>query len=132
MYGDPLLTAFVCVRSNGGAQALAVSAAVTVASVCEAVPVEPGHIHLDSTHAVRKNTHRLRPSLSEPGQISHGANGAGGVLLRGRVVFNNSSRKKVSDETWGQKNVGQPLVEGGSDELRDGQEEAQPGEMHQT
>lgn len=53
----------------------------------------------------------------------------GEVLLRGRVVFNNSNRKKASDETWRQKNVGQPLVEGGSDELRDGQEEAQPGKM---
>lgn len=48
MYGDPLLTAFVCVCSNGGAQALAVSATVTVASVSEAVPIEPGHVHLDS------------------------------------------------------------------------------------
>lgn len=58
MYGDPLLTAFVCVRSNGGAQALAVSATVAVASVCEAVPVEPGHIHLDSTHTQSvKHTH---------------------------------------------------------------------------
>lgn len=119
MNGDPLLAAFVCVRSNGRAQALAVSAAVTVAGVCEAVPIEPSHVHLDSTHtgSGRRQT-QSRPNRGE-------------VWLRGRGVFNNSKRKKESDETWGQKNVGQPLLERGSDGLCDGQQKGQPGRKHQ-
>lgn len=128
MNGDPLLTAFVCICSNGGAQTLAVAATVTVASVCKAVSIEPGHVHLDSTHTVRSTTQTLAVGEKSRPNLAWGKRGE--VLLRGRVVFNNSKRKKESDETWGQKNVGQPLVEGGSDELRDGQQEEQPRKTH--
>lgn len=125
MNGDPLLTAFVRVCSNGGAETLAVSTAVTVAGVCEAVPIEPGHVHLDSAHTVRNTRQVLAVGERSWPNLAWGKRGE--VLLRGRVLLNNSNRKKESDETRGQKNVGQPLVEGGSDELRDGQQEAQPG-----
>lgn len=106
--GDPLLAAFVCVCSNGGAQTLAVAATVTVASVCEAVPIEPGHVHLGSTH-----TH----TRSETQHKSVRKAGRGRSCREGeQFSIIQKERKKESDETWGQKNVGQPLVEGGSDE----------------
>ena len=44
-----MLAAFVRVRSDAGAQALTVPPAVAVAGVRQAVPVEPGHIHLQTT-----------------------------------------------------------------------------------
>lgn len=78
MYRDPLLTALVCICSNGRTEALAVPPTVAVASICEAVPIEPGHVHLEGTHNMytwsETQTPPYSPSLSEPGQISQGVN----------------------------------------------------------
>lgn len=83
MNGDPLLTAFVRVRSDGGAQTLAVSAAVTVASVCEAVPIEPGHVHLDQGDTRSEPQHKRRPSASKPGpNLATGGRTRGGLAER--------------------------------------------------
>lgn len=64
---DTLLTALVSISGDGCAQALAVTPAVTVAGVCQAIPIEPGHIHLMITHKnIKINTH----THTEPGHIS--------------------------------------------------------------
>lgn len=45
-----LLTALVGISGDGRAQAFAVTPTVTVAGVCQTIPIEPGHIHLTITH----------------------------------------------------------------------------------
>lgn len=62
----PLLTALVGVSGDGRAQALAVTPAVTVARICQAVSIEPGHIHL-ITHTNNTYTHGNRPYLGGRG-----------------------------------------------------------------
>lgn len=62
--GYPLLTALVGVSGDGRAQALAVTPAVTVARVCQAVSVEPGHIHLIIHTHEHKHTHTWKQAIS--------------------------------------------------------------------
>ena len=57
MYCDALLTAFVSIRSDGCTETLTITPAVTIASVCQAVPIEPGHIHLRSIHSMYTRSH---------------------------------------------------------------------------
>lgn len=46
VYRDAVLAALVCIRSDAGAQTLAVAPSIAVAGVCQAVFIKPGHIHL--------------------------------------------------------------------------------------
>lgn len=75
---DPLLAAFVRVRSDGCAKTLTISPAVAVASVGQAVPIKPGHINLKGTHNMYtqsqtekcKRNHRLKQAkLASRGRV---------------------------------------------------------------
>lgn len=77
--GYPLLTALVGVSGDGRAQALAVTPAVTVASVCQAVSIEPGHIHL----IIHTHEHTQTDTHMETGHISGGGGVGGGSCLEG-------------------------------------------------
>lgn len=46
LYCDTVLTTFVCVCSNAGAQALTIPSTIAVACVSQAVFIKPGYIHL--------------------------------------------------------------------------------------